>query len=90
MLYKEQAISKTINPVDITHAIQQNNQTFNSITNLTQSLANKKYETKKENTYMQVSNAMNNAMFDLYNTYNSEPEQLEMEMQKAKKKKMAC
>ena len=86
MLYKEQAISKTINPVDITNAIQQNNQTFNSIADFTQSLANKKYETIKENTYMQVSNAMNNAMFDLYNTYNSEPEQLEMEMQKAKKK----
>ena len=37
MLYKEQAISKTINPVDITNAIQQNNQTFNSIANLTRS-----------------------------------------------------
>lgn len=86
MLYKEQAISRSINPIDTTNAIEQNNQTFNSIANLTQSLANKKYEAIKENTYMQVSNAMNNAMFDLYNTYNSEPEQLEMEMQKAKKK----
>lgn len=86
MLHKEQAISKTINPVDITHAMEQNNQTFNNIADFAQSLANKKYEAIKENTYMQVSNAMNNAMFDLYNTYNSAPEQLEMEMQKAKKK----